>query len=188
MAQDIYLLFSTMVACFLALLFVRAALHKLGDHHRFEGVLADYAILPNGALRASAYALPVAELATALLLFLPTMRVFGAMLGGGLLCVYSLAMAVNLIRGHTLLDCGCGGPPEPISWLLVARNAVLVGLITPTALGTVPATSSSFASEIAALGIAALAGLLWLAAEAALFNARQMHATLPLSSATWSGS
>ena len=34
-------------------------------------------------------------------------------------------MGVNLARGRDQIDCGCGGDSHPLSWWLVARNAVL---------------------------------------------------------------
>ena len=74
MAQSMLLLFQTTVAFFLALLFVRAALHKLGDRYRFQGILADYELLPEGALPASAVTLPVIELAAAVMLIMPSTR------------------------------------------------------------------------------------------------------------------
>jgi len=188
MAQLFFVLFSTLAAFFEALLFVRAALHKLGDRHRFEGVLTDYAVLPEGLPRLFAYAVPVLELTAAVLLILPTMRPVGAALAGGLLASYGVAMATNLVRGRYLIDCGCGGAPEPISWLLVARNVVLVALIAPTAAALVPTTTSGLAGDGAALGMALLLLLLWLGAEAAFSNGRRMNAALPSPTITWSAS
>ena len=34
-------------------------------------------------------------------------------------------MAMNLLRGRSSIDCGCGGKPTPLSWWLVGRNALL---------------------------------------------------------------
>jgi len=172
----------------MALLFVRAALHKLGDRYRFQGILADYGLLPEGTLTVAAFAVPVIELATAVLLIMPTVRPVGAALAGTLLTVYAIAMALSLIRGQYLMDCGCGGAPEPISWMLVARNALLAALIAPTALGLVEPAAPSLALDAAALGMATLLLLLWLTAEAMLANARRMNEGLPGPATTWSDS
>jgi len=32
---------------------------------------------------------------------------------------------LNLLRGRSYIDCGCGGAAHPLSWGLVARNGVL---------------------------------------------------------------
>ena len=182
------LLFHATAAFFLALLFVRAALHKLGDRYRFQGILADYGYLPERALPAAAFAIPVLELATAVLLIMPTARPVGAALAGTLLIAYAIAMAISLARGQYLMDCGCGGAPEPISWLLVARNAGLVALIAPTATGLVGPGTSGLAPDATALGMATLLLLLWLTAEAMLANSRRMNEALPGPATTWSAS
>ena len=45
--------------------------------------------------------------------------------------VYGLAIAVNLLRGRLHISCGCGlgnssGDNQPLSWLLVFRNILLM--------------------------------------------------------------
>jgi hypothetical protein len=44
-----------------------------------------------------------------------------------LLLLYAGAIGLNLLRGRVLLDCGCGGRSQPISWWLVGRNLALAG-------------------------------------------------------------
>ena len=186
MMQDVLLLFSNTMAFLLALVFVRAALHKFGDRYRFQGILADYALLPEGLLAAATYAIPVVELGSAILLMVPTTRPLGAALAGMLLVAYAVAMAVSLFRGRYLMDCGCGDAPEPVSWLLVSRNALLAGLLSPAAFGLAGTTVSSLVYDVAALGTAVLLMMLWLAAEALFANARRIHETLPTQTQTWS--
>jgi len=186
MAQEVFLLFSNMVALFTALLFVRAAMHKLGDRYRLQGILADYAILPERSLATASYALPVLELGAAVLLLLPTTRPLGGVLAGTLLAIYAIAMGASLRRGRYMMDCGCGGAPEPISWLLVARNTVLIALLAPTAAGLVYGGGISLTKDVATLGIAVLLLLLWLAAETLFSNARRMNEGLPSPTTTWS--
>ena len=70
--------------------------------------------------------LPLLELAAAGLLLTPW-RMAGALLAGALLALYGTGMALALAQGREL-DCGCGGEPLPVSWALVARNAVLASL------------------------------------------------------------
>ena len=50
MPADLLRLFSASVAAFVALLMLRAALHKAADADRFQGVLADYGLAPTWAL------------------------------------------------------------------------------------------------------------------------------------------
>ena len=174
------------MAFLLALVFGRAALHKFGDRYRFQGILTDYALLPEGTLSAAAYAIPVAELGSAVLLMVPTTRPLGAALAGMLLAAYAIAMAISLFRGRYLVDCGCGDAPEPVSWPLVARNVLLAAILAPATFGLAGTTVSNLTYDIAALGIAVLLMLLWLAAEALFANARRIHETLPTQTQTWS--
>jgi len=53
---------------------------------------------------------------------------FPCVVAAALFALYALAMSVNLLRGRSDVDCGCGGPyaaRQTISWSLVIRNLVL---------------------------------------------------------------
>jgi len=171
-------LYNATIAFFLALLFVRAAVHKLEDRYRFQGILADYSVLPERTLTAAAVAIPILEITAAILLIVPAARPPGAMLAGALLVLYALAMGAAVARGHYLMDCGCGDSPEPVSWLLVARNAALVILAAPSAAGFAGG-GTSIAENATALAIAVAFFILWLAAEAMFTNARRINESLP---------
>ncbi|TFH73843.1 methylamine utilization protein MauE [Gammaproteobacteria bacterium LSUCC0112] len=110
----------------LALLFFMAARHKLRDNRRFEAQLAAYQLVPESLLRISAKTLPWIEMSLVFLLLIPATRPFAASMAATLLVVYALAMAVNLSRGRSEIDCGCGDTPQPLSVMLLVRNAVLV--------------------------------------------------------------
>src|SRR5262249_42373522 len=122
-------------SAFLALLFARAALHKVADVPGFEGVLASYGLAPLGLVAPGARILPAAELLCVALLVVPATQSAGATLAVALLGLYAGAMAFNLAQGRTLLDCGCGGAPLALSWALVARNAALIAAALPVAAG-----------------------------------------------------
>lgn len=109
----------------LALLFFMAARHKLSDNRRFQAQLAAYQLVPEPLLGISAKALPWLEMSLVFMLLIPFTRPLAASVAATLLVVYALAMAVNLIRGRSEIDCGCGDMPQPLSYLLIARNSVL---------------------------------------------------------------
>ncbi|MBW2724378.1 MAG: methylamine utilization protein MauE, partial [Deltaproteobacteria bacterium] len=48
----------------------------------------------------------------------------------GVLCLYSLAIGINLARGRRDIDCGCAGPlaRQTLHEMLVARNLVYAAL------------------------------------------------------------
>src|SRR5918994_457333 len=113
----------------LAAIFGTAAVTKLKEPAVFAGVVEQYDLLPHGFVRPFAYALPILELAAALGLLLPATRAPAAAVLILLLLAFAGAMAVNLARGRSDIDCGCfiGLLRQRISWALVARNLVLAG-------------------------------------------------------------
>lgn len=115
---------------FLALLFASAAISKLGGIEEFYGVVRNFRLLPEGLARPAAMALPVVELAVAVGLLVTPLAMPAAIAAAGLLALFGLAIAVNVVRGRTQIDCGCfrNGLKQRISWLLVGRNALLAGL------------------------------------------------------------
>lgn len=114
----------------LALLFALAAGHKLADRARFLAVLENYDLVPARLVPLAGMVVVVAEAGAALLLALPPVRVFGACVAVALLAAYALAIAINLLRGRTRIDCGClgFGRHDRIAWTLVARNLALIAL------------------------------------------------------------
>lgn len=112
---------------FLALLFATAAWSKLTRLEEFYGVVRNFRLLPDGASRAVAWLLPVLELLVAIGLVLRPLAVPAAQLAAVLLLVFAVAIAVNVVRGRTAIDCGCfrQGLKQRISWWLVGRNAGL---------------------------------------------------------------
>ncbi len=111
-------------------LFLSAALHKLGDLSEFRQQLRDYELLPRSTVATAAIAIPILEGATAVALLLPATRRLGLQFTMMLLLVYTLAMAINILRGRRDIDCGCSGPAQkqPLSIALIARNVVLVAI------------------------------------------------------------
>lgn len=122
-----------------ALLFASSAVHKLRAPRAFAVALSGHGLLPTLLLAPVARLLPVVEVTLAAALLLPGSAPIAGPLASVLLVVYGAAMASNLLRGRTEIDCGCGGPggERPISWGLVARNfvvgALLASLLLPTA-------------------------------------------------------
>ena len=110
----------------LALILIGAAWHKFAEPSAFLSALAGYRLVPEALLGAAALIAPVIEAALALGLLIPVTRTTALAGAALLLGTYGGAMAVNLLRGRSYIDCGCGGAAHPLSWGLVARNALLV--------------------------------------------------------------
>ena len=124
----------------LALLLASAAVAKLRDLRGFTAALAGYRLLPAALAGPVAAGFVAAELALALGLWLPPLRVLSALGIALLLSLYGVAIAINLARGRRDIDCGCGGPlaRQTLSEGLVLRNLLLAGLALATALPVAP--------------------------------------------------
>lgn len=156
------------IRVFLALVFVTAALSKLGHAEEFYGVVRNFRILPDGLSRIMALVLPVVELAVAAGLLIGATAVPAAIAAAALLAVFGAAIAVNVVRGRTWIDCGCfrNGLKQQIGWALVGRNALMVGAALTVA-GLLPATPGPVLAEaIVGLMAGLVAIMLYLSASA----------------------
>jgi hypothetical protein len=138
----------------IACLFASAAWHKLSGLAEFRGALSAYRLLPEWAVGSAAVGLVVLETSIALAVLVRFESAsFAAFL---LLGAYSAAMLINLLRGRRWIDCGCGGTEQPISYALLIRNAVLMGVCLLAA----PAAASLGALGAFTVLAASLTGLL----------------------------
>ncbi len=153
---------TTLARLGLALLFAAAAAHKLRDRTRFQGILADYRLLPEALVPAAALSLVGVELGLAAALLGPATAPAAAIAAAGVLSVYALAIGINLARGRRDIDCGCGGPGQRLHPGLLARNAALVAVCGVAALPVAPRPLSILDAFSVTLGLAGLA-LVWLA-------------------------
>jgi hypothetical protein len=109
----------------LALVMFAAAWHKFAEPDEFAGALGAYRLLPQALVPAVARLLPLADAALGAGILLPVTRAPALAALAGLVLLYALAIAANLVRGRRNIDFGCGGPGQPLSWALVIRNVVL---------------------------------------------------------------
>ena len=115
----------------LAVILWLGVIDKLWHFTAFELSVAGYQLLPAVMHRPFAIAFVASELAAGLLLLAPPGRVAGALLALAVLVVATCGVVVNLVRGNTDIDCGCGGLSrfaEGLTWWIVGRNALLAGL------------------------------------------------------------
>jgi hypothetical protein len=121
----------------LALVFLSAAIGKISHRLAFQGVVANYRLLPEIVVPTFALLLPLVEAAVAgALLFAPPY--WPEVSAGLLLIVFAAAMAINILRGRRHIDCGCfqSALKQTLSWTLVARNAGLALLLAIPAVTT----------------------------------------------------
>jgi uncharacterized membrane protein YphA (DoxX/SURF4 family) len=162
------------IALLLGWVLAEAALHKLRAPLGFGGVIDAYRLLPGGAGAWLARPLGVLELALACALLVPSLNRAAGAAAAALLALYFLAIAVNLARGRRDIDCGCGGVPQPLSPLLLVRNALLIGLSTWLAAAAPLARDTGWADLLVALAAATVAILCYAAAAQLGANRQRM--------------
>lgn len=112
----------------LGAIFIVAGLQKLRQPSHYATVIADYRLLAEKPPASLAWSLGLLELLAGSALLLPPARVPAAVILALLLLGYALAIAVNIARGRSDIDCGCAGPmqQQSLSTGLVWRNLVLM--------------------------------------------------------------
>jgi hypothetical protein len=164
------------IAGALALILLSSAFAKLRARHDFALAVEAYELLPERLVPLFVLLYPLVELLAGFLLLPPAIRPFGAVLGAAVVVAATFGVALNLLRGREVLDCGCGGLSgrQPISWWLVARNAVL----TVALLALLPSAAGGFAPIDITGAIAGTlsAALLYGAADQLLANRLRMKA------------
>jgi hypothetical protein len=98
----------------------------------------------------------------AISLLLPLYR-WAALGAVALLVLYSVAIAINLVRGRREIDCGCFGPAArvPLSGGLVARNALLIGAAALVSL-PVGARPLVWVDAFSVIVVVAVTTILWI--------------------------
>ncbi len=142
---------SMAVSTGVGIIFIAAAIDKMRHRDIFPGVVANYRLVDERLVGAVATLLPVVEFAIgiALIAGLSSYGVIPAIL---LLTLFAAAMGVNIRRGRTHIDCGCGLSHlrQSLSWPLVGRNLVLALLLAPGIGATVPLPLSAKAVAVVA--------------------------------------
>jgi hypothetical protein len=109
----------------LVLILLGAAWHKVSEPNMFLSALAGYRLVPQGLLDLAARAIPVLEIVLAIGMLVPMTRSPALVGVAALMIGYALAIGINLARGRSYIDCGCGGAAHPLSWALLVRNGLL---------------------------------------------------------------
>jgi hypothetical protein len=113
----------------LSVLLLIGSWQKLRDMVVFAAAVDNYRLLPESLVAPVAWLVALSEASAAVLLLLNDTAAAGAWLAMALIAAVSAAVVINLLRGNTAIDCGCGGlSSQPLAWSLVARNVVLMGI------------------------------------------------------------
>ncbi len=121
-----------------ALLFLGSAYAKVSNFAVFRATLAEYELVPAALVGCAAMIFASAELLIGVAALVPATTVAAMLAAAFLLCVYALAIGINLARGRRDIDCGCTGPAtrQLLSGWLLVRNGVLVAFASIGTLGS----------------------------------------------------
>ena len=119
------------VRTLIALVYLAAAIGKMRHWAVFQGVVANYRLLPEVLVAPFAYLLPPFEALLGAMLLLGLLSPWAEAVAVALLLLFAAAMAINIMRGRRHIDCGCfqSALKQTLSWILVARNCVLALLL-----------------------------------------------------------
>jgi uncharacterized membrane protein YphA (DoxX/SURF4 family)/peroxiredoxin len=147
------------VRLLLSVTFGVAGTAKLADPQGSRGALRAFGV-PGRLLVPLGVAIPVAELAAAVMLLVPSLARWGAMVGLALLLLFSVAIATATQRGRRP-DCHCFGQlhSAPVGWKTLARNGALAGLAGFVLIAGWDDPGVSAVAWIGDLGATALLGL-----------------------------
>jgi len=110
-------------------MFLYAGVVKAGASESFFITLLPFAFVPQWGLWVVAFGLPYVEVATGILLLVPTTERVGAVLVCGLCVVFMGAILIALVNG-IVVACGCFGEEDEVPsrarmLMVVARNALV---------------------------------------------------------------
>ncbi len=88
------------------LLFLIAGIHKLANRSEFQGIIENYKLIPQKFSKAIVLILGVTELTLAAG-WLTSQSLATPVASICLLSIYTLSIAINLVRGRVYIDCGC---------------------------------------------------------------------------------
>ena len=123
-----------------ALVFATAVAGKIAHRHELAGVVANYRLMPEALSVPAAWVTVGLETLVVLSLVGGFYLEAGAALAIALLCLFALAMGINLARGRREIDCGCfqSGLRQTLSGGLIGRNLVLSAVLSPLFVATAP--------------------------------------------------
>jgi peroxiredoxin len=144
----------------LAAVFVVAGLTKLADRHGSREALVAFGV-PERLAAPGAVALPVAELAVAVLLTPAATAVAGTIGALALLLGFCAGIARSMIRGESP-DCHCFGQlhSEPVGWPTLIRNLLLAaaaGIVLAAGLDGSSAAPFAWIGNLSGTAVAAIA-------------------------------
>jgi uncharacterized membrane protein YphA (DoxX/SURF4 family) len=152
----------------LTLILTAAAIPKICNADEFQGVVANYRLLPPFMVAPFAKLLPWLELGSAIALLVPPARDVAAWVAAGLFMMFAIALAINVGRGRTHIDCGCVRRPTSVSRIgmfHVMRALALAAVSLYSANVSINLSAMTFESVLMGAAAAAMFAMIYLSAD-----------------------
>lgn len=94
----------------------------------FTRIVLGYELLPSTVVKFLSWSIPISEIILGVFLVLGLWLKWVTILAAILLCAFSFAVTINLLRGKKN-DCGCTRKGDVINWGIPLRNLVLVMIL-----------------------------------------------------------
>jgi uncharacterized membrane protein YphA (DoxX/SURF4 family) len=132
--QDAVAMIGLAVHIAVGVLLFSAGAMKLLHWQEFKGVVAAYRLLSAEWSAAVAAAIVSAELLLGMALVVGLQTSAASIGSAVLLMLFAAAMAINIRRGRTSIDCGCFQTTlrQTLDWRLVGRNIVIAAALVTT--------------------------------------------------------
>ncbi|MDE2831334.1 MAG: DoxX family membrane protein [Gemmatimonadota bacterium] len=116
----------------LGALFLWTGLSKMSQIEDFARTIDTFNLLPQILILPAAIIIPWVEFLTGLSLLLGFKTRLSACVCSGLLCLFVIALGINILRGMDNMACGCFGVgiSDTLSTALI-RNIVLIAICVP---------------------------------------------------------
>lgn len=117
---------------FLGTLFLWAGFSKMSQPENFARTIDAFQLLPTMLILPAAIAIPWIEILTGLSLIVGFQIKSNIYVGLSLLCLFTIVLGVNILRGINNVPCGCFGSSTGNSLTLtLLRNIIFIGLCMP---------------------------------------------------------
>lgn len=114
---------------YIAGLFIYAGMYKINYTAEFAETIASYRMIPYWGVNLMAVILPWIELVCGILLAAGVRARSAALIIGSMMLVFTIGIAINLLRGSPI-SCGCFSTLEdPISWQTLVRDLIWLAMI-----------------------------------------------------------
>ncbi|WP_440705767.1 MauE/DoxX family redox-associated membrane protein [Heyndrickxia oleronia] len=118
-----------MIQVTLAFLFITTAFDKIKNWNKHKISISQYKLLPKRFITYFLFLMVVSELMIAILFYFFSVNIFSVSLLTVIILIYTSAVFINLIRGNTEINCGCGSflENQELNYGIVIRNIFILG-------------------------------------------------------------